>query len=121
MKDIEIQGRGFLEYAPAPESTSILHLQKSYGLFIDGDWVDGHGQSFSTISPATEKKIATIASADAADVDRAVAAARRAYDTTWSKLSGADRGKYLFRIARLVQERARWAWPPRSSRGTSRC
>jgi acyl-CoA reductase-like NAD-dependent aldehyde dehydrogenase len=97
----------FLEYAPAPESTSILHLKKSYGLFIDGDWVDGHGQSFSTISPATEKKIATIASANTADVDKAVAAARKAYDKTWSKMSGSDRGKYLFRIARLVQERAR--------------
>ncbi len=107
-KDIEAKApRGFLEYAPAPESTSILHLKKSYGLFIDGDWVDGHGQSFSTISPATEKKIATIASANTADVDKAVAAARKAYDKTWSKMSGSDRGKYLFRIARLVQERAR--------------
>jgi len=97
----------FLEYAPAPESTSILHLKKSYGLFIDGAFVAGNGQSFATISPATEEKIADIASADTQDVDRAVAAARRAYDRTWSKLSGADRGKYLFRIARLVQERAR--------------
>src|SRR3954471_11887501 len=96
----------FLDYAPAPESTSILHLKKSYGLFIDGDWVEGRGQSFATISPATEKKIATIASASAKDVDVAVAAARKAYDKTWSKMSGADRGKYLFRIARLVQERA---------------
>jgi len=97
----------FLDYAPAPESTSILHLKKSYGLFIDGAWVDGHGQSFSTINPATEKKIATIASASSKDVDLAVAAARTAYDKTWSKMSGSDRGKYLFRIARLVQERAR--------------
>src|SRR4051812_30920665 len=97
----------FLDYAPAPESTSILHLQKSYGLFIDGAFVKGHGASFATISPATEKKIATIASASAKDVDVAVAAARKAYDKTWSKMSGADRGKYLFRIARLVQERAR--------------
>lgn len=100
------QGR-FLDYAPAPESTSILHLKQSYGLFIDGEFVDGHGTPFSTISPATEKTIAEIATADAADVDRAVAAARRAYDKTWSKLSGADRGKYLYRIARLVQERSR--------------
>jgi acyl-CoA reductase-like NAD-dependent aldehyde dehydrogenase len=98
---------GFLEYAPAPESTSILHLKKSYGLFIDGDWVDGRGQSFSTISPATEKKIATVSAANATDVDLAVAAARRAYDKVWSRMSGSDRGKYLFRIARLVQERAR--------------
>ena len=97
----------FLDYAPAPESTSILHLQKSYGLFIDGAWVKGHGTPFASISPATEKHIAEIATATPKDVDVAVAAARRAYDKTWSKLSGADRGKYLFRIARLVQERAR--------------
>src|SRR4051812_39787284 len=97
----------FLDYAPAPESTSILHLQKSYGLFIDGAFVKGHGASFQTISPSTEKTIAEIANANAKDVDTAVAAARRAYDRTWSKMSGADRGKYLFRIARLVQERAR--------------
>jgi len=97
----------FLDYAPAPESASILNLRDSYGLFIDGDFVPGSGKPFATISPATEKKIAEVAYADAQDVDRAVAAARKAYDRTWSKLSGSDRGKYLFRIARLVQERAR--------------
>ncbi len=97
----------FLNYAPAPESTAILNLRSDYGLFINGEFVDGHGTPFQTISPATEKTIATIASANDEDVDRAVAAARRAYDKTWSKMSGADRGKYLFRIARLVQERAR--------------
>ncbi len=97
----------FLEYAPAPESTSILNLSPSYGLFINGEWVDGGDDSYTTISPATEKPIAEIAHASASDVDRAVAAARRAYDTVWSRMSGADRGKYLFRIARLIQERAR--------------
>jgi aldehyde dehydrogenase (NAD+) len=97
----------FLEYAPAPESRAILNLRDAYGLFIDGEFVDGTGESFATISPADETHIATIASASEADVDRAVAAARRAYDRTWSKMSGRDRGKYLFRIARLVQERAR--------------
>ncbi|KQV24861.1 MULTISPECIES: aldehyde dehydrogenase family protein [unclassified Microcella] len=97
----------FLEYAPAPESTAILNLRDSYGLFIDGEFVDGHGAAFATISPSTEKRIAEVACADASDVDRAVAAARRAYDRTWSRMSGGDRGKYLFRIARLVQERAR--------------
>jgi aldehyde dehydrogenase (NAD+) len=97
----------FLEYAPAPESTSILNLRDAYGLFIDGEFVDGRGEGFTTISPATEAHIADIASANAADVDRAVAAARNAYDSTWSRMSGSDRGKYLFRIARLVQERAR--------------
>ena len=97
----------FLEYAPAPESTSILNLSPSYGLFINGEWADGGDDSYTTISPATEKPIAEIAHASANDVDRAVAAARRAYDTVWSRMSGADRGKYLFRIARLIQERAR--------------
>jgi acyl-CoA reductase-like NAD-dependent aldehyde dehydrogenase len=102
-----VSDKRWLDYAPAPESTAILHLRDSYGLFIDGEFVDGHGTPFSTISPATEVKIAEISSANAQDVDVAVAAARRAYDHTWSRLSGADRGKYLFRIARLVQERAR--------------
>ncbi|GAA1944898.1 aldehyde dehydrogenase family protein [Agromyces allii] len=97
----------FLEYAPAPESTSVLNLRDQYGLFIDGEFVDGRGTPFQTISPATEARIATIANANEADVDLAVAAARRAYDRTWSRMSGRDRGKYLFRIARLVQERAR--------------
>ncbi|WP_349426995.1 aldehyde dehydrogenase family protein [Microbacterium sp. LWS13-1.2] len=97
----------FLEYAPAPESRAILSLKPEYGLFIDGDFRAGSGEPFATISPADEKHIATIASASDADVDAAVAAARRAYDRTWSRMSGRDRGKYLFRIARLVQERAR--------------
>jgi acyl-CoA reductase-like NAD-dependent aldehyde dehydrogenase len=97
----------FLDYAPAPESTAILNLKNQYGLFINGEFVDGNGTPFTTISPATEKTIATISTANDADVNRAVAAARTAYDTVWSRMSGADRGKYLFRIARLVQERAR--------------
>ncbi|MFM6968541.1 MAG: aldehyde dehydrogenase family protein [Microbacteriaceae bacterium] len=97
----------FLDFAPAPESTSILNLKKSYGLFINDEWVDGGDTSVTTISPSTEKPIAEIAHASAADVDRAVAAARRAYASVWSRMSGADRGKYLFRIARLIQERAR--------------
>jgi aldehyde dehydrogenase (NAD+) len=97
----------FRDYAPAPESTAILKLQKSYGLFIDGAWADGNGGSMTTISPATEKPIAEIALADSTDVNRAVAAARKSYDSVWSKMSGAERGKYLFRIARLIQERAR--------------
>lgn len=97
----------FLDYAPAPESRSILSLRDSYGLFIDGRFVPGHGTPFETISPASEQRIAEIASADERDVDAAVAAARRAFEGGWSTISGADRGKYLFRIARLVQERTR--------------
>ena len=97
----------FLDYAPAPESTSILNLKPSYGLFIGGEFVDGSGSSFATISPATEATITQVASATEGDVDRAVRAARTAYDKTWSKMSGSERGKYLFRIARLIQERSR--------------
>ncbi len=94
-------------YAPAPESRSILDLKSSYGLFINGEFVDGHGSSFKTISPATEEVLAEVAEANDADVDAAVKAARRAYDKVWSKLSGAERAKYLYRIARIIQERAR--------------
>ena len=98
---------GFLEYAPAPESRSILQLKDSYGLFIGGEFVEGRGGSFDTISPADESRIASIAIGSDEDVDAAVAAARQAHTKVWSKMSGRDRGKYLFRIARLVQERAR--------------
>ncbi|RNI22156.1 aldehyde dehydrogenase family protein [Flexivirga caeni] len=96
------------EYAPAPESRSVVDIASSYGLFIGGEFVDpSGGKSFKTINPATEEQLADVAEADAADVDKAVRAARRAYERTWSRLSGAERGKYLFRIARLLQERAR--------------
>ncbi len=96
------------EYAPAPESRSVVDLQPSYGLFIDGEFADpASGASFKTVSPSTEEVLAEVAEGDAADVDRAVRAARRAYDRVWSKLSGAERGKYLFRIARIIQERSR--------------
>src|SRR4051794_12784935 len=97
----------FLDYAPAPESQAILNLRTEYGLFIGGEFREGRGAPFSSINPATEKHITTIAHANEADVDAAVAAARKAYEKTWSRLSGSDRGKYLFRIARLLQERSR--------------
>jgi aldehyde dehydrogenase (NAD+) len=97
----------FLDYAPAPESASILKLKSDYGLFIDGDFVDGNGTPFPTINPATEEHLATMQSADDADVDRAVRAARLAYENVWSRLTGSERSKYLYRIARLVQERSR--------------
>jgi aldehyde dehydrogenase (NAD+) len=94
-------------YAPAPESRSIVDIQPSYGLFIDGDFVDGGGKPFKTISPSTEEVLAEIAEASDADVDRAVKAARRAYTRTWSKMPGRERAKYLYRIARIIQERSR--------------
>jgi len=95
------------EYAPAPESRAIVDIASSYGLFIDGEFSDGSGGSLKSINPATEEVLAEIAVASDADVDRAVRAARRAYTRVWSKTSGAERAKYLFRIARLVQERSR--------------
>jgi len=96
------------DYAPAPESRAILDLKPSYGLFIDGQFVDTlDGRTFKTVSPASEEVLAEITEAGQADVDRAVAAARKAYDKVWSKLPARERGKYLFRIARILQERAR--------------
>ncbi len=95
------------EYAPAPESRTVVDIASSYGLFIDGQFVDGTGEWMKSINPATEEVLAEVSVASDADVDRAVKAARRAYTRVWSRTSGAERAKYLFRIARLVQERSR--------------
>jgi aldehyde dehydrogenase (NAD+) len=94
------------EYAPAPESRSIVDIKSSYGLFINGDWVTS-GETFKTISPATEEVLADVTAASEADVDAAVQAARRAYDKVWSRMAGRDRAKYLYRIARIIAERSR--------------
>src|SRR5580698_933139 len=99
---------GKFEYAPAPESRSMVSLRESYGLFINGEFASSaDGRAFKTISPATEEVLAEVAEAGPADVDRAVTAARRAYEGTWSVLPPRERGKYLFRIARIIQERSR--------------
>ncbi|WFE45015.1 aldehyde dehydrogenase family protein [Verrucosispora sp. WMMD1129] len=96
------------EYAPAPESRSVVDLKPSYGLFIDGKFVDpADGGSFKSINPASEEVLAEIAEGGAQDVDRAVRAARKAYDKVWGPMPGRDRAKYLFRIARIIQERSR--------------
>src|SRR5690348_1645818 len=93
------------EYAPAPESRAIVSLRESYGLFIGGEFVPSvDGRAFKTISPATEEVLAEVTEAGPADVDRAVAAARKAYEQTWSVMPGQERAKYLFRIARIIQE-----------------
>ncbi len=98
---------GGWEYAPAPESTDHVEIDKRYGLFIGGDFVKPEkGRYFDTINPATEERLARIAEADAADVDRAVKAARKAFGP-WSRMKAAERGKYVYRIARIIQERAR--------------
>ncbi|MQA02778.1 MAG: aldehyde dehydrogenase family protein [Streptosporangiales bacterium] len=96
------------EYAPAPESAAVVDIASHYGLFIDGEFVEGaEGRSAKTLNPATEEVLAEVTDAGQEDVDRAVAAARRAYEQTWRALPGKERAKYLYRIARLVQERAR--------------
>jgi aldehyde dehydrogenase (NAD+) len=95
------------EYAPAPESRAVVDIRESYGLFIDGSFVDGSGGRFKTVNPATEEVLAEVVQASPADVDTAVAAARRAFDQVWGPMPGAERAKYLYRIARIIQERAR--------------
>ncbi len=95
-------------YAASPESTSHIRLEKKYQLFINNEWVAPSSKKyFPSTNPATEEVLAEIAWANAADVDKAVKAARKAYQDVWSKLSGAERGKYIYRIARMMQERAR--------------
>jgi len=96
------------EYAPALESTSIVNIAESYKLFINGKFVaPKSGKYFPTINPATGKVLSKVADANEKDVDLAVAAARNAYVKVWSKMPAAERGKYLYRIARILQERAR--------------
>ena len=95
------------EYAPAPESRAIVDIKSSYGLFIGGEFVDGKGGSFKSISPSSEEVLAEVTEATADDVDQAVRAARQAYDKVWSKLPGSERAKYLYRIARIMAERSR--------------
>jgi aldehyde dehydrogenase (NAD+) len=95
------------DYAPAPESRDIARLKPSYQIFVDGKFRDGSGEAIKTINPADEEPLAEVAEAGPSDVDDAVGAARRAFDGPWSAMSGAERGKYLFRIARAIQERGR--------------
>jgi len=96
------------EYAPAPESKDIVRLQDRYGLFIGGEFVEPKsGRWFPTIDPSNEAVLAEVAEAGEEDVDVAVTAARSAYLTAWRDLAGSERAKYLYRIARALQERAR--------------
>src|SRR6266542_3436534 len=95
------------DYAPAPESRAIANLKDHYKPFINGEFVDGSGEPLKTINPATEEVLAEVGTASVSDVDIAVKAARKAYHTVWSKMPGSERAKYLFRIARLIQERSR--------------
>ena len=96
------------EYAPAPEARDIVHLRERYGLFIGGREVQASdGSTFTSVDPATEQPLAEVARATPADIDKAVRAARRAQTRAWGPLPGRERAKYLFRIARILQERSR--------------
>jgi aldehyde dehydrogenase (NAD+) len=95
------------EYAPAPESRDIANLKPSYRMFVDGQFIEGAGEPLKTINPATEEVLAEVSTAAPSDVDKAVKAARRAYDKVWGKMPGSERAKYIFRIARMIAERGR--------------
>src|SRR2546426_421142 len=95
------------DYAPAPEARDIVKIQERYGLFIGGEFIEpASGERYTTIDPAREEPLAEVAQAAKADVDRAVRAARDAFANGWSDIKPSERAKYLFRIARLLQERS---------------
>ncbi len=103
----ELKFEGGWDYAPAPESSPVP-LKKRYELFINGKFVSPkEGKYFRSVNPATGKQLTRIARAGTKDLDTAVKSARRAYENVWGPMSGAERGKYLFRIARLIQEKSR--------------
>ncbi len=96
------------DYAPAPEARDIVTLQERYGLFVGGELVDPRsGEWFATIDPSSEEPLAEVAQAGPEDVDLAVQAAREAFSNGWSDIAPSERAKYLFRIARILQERSR--------------
>ena len=96
------------DYASAPESKAIANIASNYGLFIGGKFIEPkQGKSFNTFNPATEELLSKIGYADKTDIDAAVKSARLAYTRVWSKMPAKERGKYLYRIARIMQERAR--------------
>ena len=104
----ELQFSGKWDFSPAPENTDHISIKSEYQLFIDGKFVKPKKRKyFPTINPASEKKLSSIAEASTDDVDKAVKSARRAYDGVWSSMSAKERGKYIFRIARLIQEKSR--------------
>jgi aldehyde dehydrogenase (NAD+) len=114
LKETEINKKPRLDfsagwsYDPAPESTDHISIKEKYGHFIGGKFVEpSEGTYFDSINPATEEKLAEVAEGSQADVDKAVQAARQAYNKYWSKMSGRDRGRYIYRISRMMQEKAR--------------
>jgi aldehyde dehydrogenase (NAD+) len=108
LKDRQLKFGNKWDYAPAPETFDYIKIPPRHELFINGKFVSPQsGKYFESLNPATEEKLSEIAAANAEDVDRAVQAARRAYDKVWGKMSGRERGKYLYRIARITQEKSR--------------
>ena len=107
-KDVSLNFSTDWTYAPAPESIDHIKIKPQYDLFINGEFTPpSSGKYFDTVNPANEKKLAQVADANEKDVDKAVKSARNAYDKYWSKMPAKERGKYIFRIARIIQERAR--------------
>src|SRR5215831_19490947 len=108
LKDRQLKFGDRWDYAPAPETFDYIKIAPRHELFIDGKFVAPHsGKYFESLNPATEENLSEIAAADAEDVDQAVKAARRAYDGIWGEMPGRERGKYLYRIARIIQEKSR--------------
>lgn len=106
--DLKFDFSSFWEYSDAPESSDKVTIKKKYGHFINGKFVEpAKSRTFTTVNPSNEEVLSEIAEGTSEDVDAAVKAARNAYNKVWSNLSGRERGKYIFRIARMIQERAR--------------
>ena len=106
--DLKLDFDSFWSYSDAPESSDHIKLKEKYDLFINGEFVAGKkDRMMNTINPATEKPLAEFTEATSEDIDLAVKSARKAYERTWSKLSGKERGKYIYRIARMIQEHAK--------------
>ncbi len=105
-KEASVPAPAGWDYAPAPEARDVVSLQERYGLFVGGQWLEPT-ETYTTISPATEEPLAEIAQATPEEVAAAVGAAREAFENGWSALPGSERAKYLFRIARILQERSR--------------
>lgn len=106
--DLKLDFASFWEYSSAPESSDHVEIKDEYGHFINGEFVPPEkGRTMTSINPATEEPLTTFAEGTSEDVDKAVKAARKAYNKTWGKLSGKERGKYIYRLARMIQERSR--------------
>jgi aldehyde dehydrogenase (NAD+) len=106
--DLKLDFDSFWSYSDAPESSEHIKLKEKYNLFINGEFVEGKkSRTMNTINPATEKPLAEFTEATSEDIDLAVKSARKAYEKTWSKLTGKERGKYIYRIARMIQEHAK--------------